>query len=902
MPRASQMGDIRVNETVDFDHVRPQSRGARFLRCALQVNPFPYLARHGTATSHGGEDEYNEALVEACRSVGIDAIAITDHYRVRSAESLMAAATAAGIFVFPGFEAVTKDGVHLLCLFDPGTSVEKLERLIGACGIHDDEPGSPVGTLDVVELLREARKWGGVTVAAHVAAKGGLLRNLSGQSCINAWRSGDLLACALPGPIVDAPSNLRPIIENKNPDYRRDTPVAVVNASDVSDPAGIGVAEASCWIKMSEVTVEGLRQAFLDPLSRIRLASDPVPDDHAELIAMTWQGGFLDGTVVHFNENLNVLVGGRGAGKSTVIESLRHVLDLEPIGEEAGLAHRGIVSQVLKNGTKISLRVRSTRPATHDYLIERTIPNPPVVRDQSGVVVDLAPGDILPRVEVFGQHEIAELARDGVKRTRLLTRFHQPDEELAERKTALRRSLAKNRRDILAASEDLQQVEEDLAALPGLEETLKRFQEAGLEDRLSERSLLVREERVLTTTSERLATLREYLDTLREAVPVDRLFLAAQALDDLPGGAILAGAGPVFDRLNEDLQQVVRLFEQALEKADTGIDAVAQEWRVRQQRVQAEYEGILRELQKASVDGEEFIRLRREIERLRPLRDRRDGLRRVANQQAMERAELLAEWEDLKAGEYRRLDDAARRVNGLLRNVVQVEVSFGADRGPFATLLRREVGGQLAAAIERLGTIEGLSLTEFANACRSGEETLRKTHGLTPAQARNIAGAPPELPLLVEELELPSTTTIKLNTNPSGEAPNWRALDDLSKGQKATAILLLLLLESDAPLIVDQPEDDLDNRFITENVVPRMREEKRRRQFVFSTHNANIPVLGDAELILGLSAAGEAADGRAWISPEHAGSIDAETVRDLVEDILEGGKAAFEMRRLKYGF
>ena len=104
-------------------------------------------------------------------------------------------------------------------------------------------------------------------------------------------------------------------------------------------------------------------------------------------------------------------------------------------------------------------------------------------------------------------------------------------------------------------------------------------------------------------------------------------------------------------------------------------------------------------------------------------------------------------------------------------------------------------------------------------------------------------------------------------------------------------------------MIVDQPEDDLDNRFITDGVVPRMRDEKRRRQFVFSTHNANIPVLGDAELILGLTASGDADNkGNAVIRPEHVGSIDGRQVRELVEEILEGGKDAFETRRLKYGF
>ena len=154
----------------------------------------------------------------------------------------------------------------------------------------------------------------------------------------------------------------------------------------------------------------------------------------------------------------------------------------------------------------------------------------------------------------------------------------------------------------------------------------------------------------------------------------------------------------------------------------------------------------------------------------------------------------------------------------------------------------------------------------------------------------------------IEELDLQSTTRIELNVAAPGETESWQGLDRLSTGQKATAVLLLLLLDSDAPLVVDQPEDDLDNRFITDGIVPRMREGKRRRQFVFATHNANIPVLGDAELIVGLSAAGEAGHGSATMAPEQMGSIDAGPVRKLVEELLEGGEEAFERRRRKYGF
>ena len=126
----------------------------------------------------------------------------------------------------------------------------------------------------------------------------------------------------------------------------------------------------------------------------------------------------------------------------------------------------------------------------------------------------------------------------------------------------------------------------------------------------------------------------------------------------------------------------------------------------------------------------------------------------------------------------------------------------------------------------------------------------------------------PEVLMRIEELDLPPTTSIRLHTAPAANPPAWQALEELSTGQQATVVLLPLLLKSDAPLIVDQPEDDLDNRFIIEGIVPRMRDEKQRRQFIFSTHNPNIPVLGDAELIVGLTASGEAEHGHA-IAPEH---------------------------------
>ena len=874
--------------------------GARFYRCALQINPFAYLKRHHQRTTFGSEAEYNDAIVEACLENDIEVVAVTDHYRVKSSMTLVRAARDAGLWAFGGFEAVSKDGVHFLCLFDPDKD-DRLERFIGECGVHDPNRPSPTGNLDSAELLETSKEWGAAVVAAHVASNGGLLKALRGQARIDVWTSPHLLACALPGPVEDAPDGVRQILRNKDANHRRPRAVAIVNASDANSPEDLRTSSASCFIKMSKVSVEAFRQAFLDPESRIRLNSDPLPEPHAEFLSMAWEGGFLGSTSVHFNGNLNALVGGRGTGKSTMIESIRYVLGLEPLGDEARRAHEGVVKHVLKPGTKVSLLVRSHHPCESRYTIERSVPNPPTVKDETGDVLTVSPRDVMPGVQVFGQHEISELARSPGKLTLLLEGFAERDPSLSGRKTELRMALERSRRRIVEARHEMEMLEDRLAALPGLEETQKRFREAGLEKRLEEKSLLVREERLFSILGERLEPFRTLQRELVENLPIDAAFVSEKALDGLPNADALGETKKVLAILSARLDEVGSRFGDALSEADTAIAGIEDRWSERRKAVEETYERLLRDLQKSGIDGAEFIQLRRQIEELRPLEERLESLGKDLGTREAHRRKLVSEWEDVKAREYREIVGAARKISRKLHGRVKVEVTMTRNREPLEEVLRN-VGGNLAAALERLRKIDQLSLPELSQRCREGKESLISAYDLPPGAAERIAGAGLDLHMRIEEVELPATTHIELNTEADGEPPVWRTLDALSTGQKATAVLLLLLLDSEAPLVVDQPEDDLDNRFITESVVPIMRREKRRRQFVFSTHNANIPVLGDAELILGLAASGEAEDGGARIAPEHMGAIDSRPVRELVEETLEGGKDAFEMRRSKYGF
>ncbi len=887
------------------------SAGARFYKCALQVNPHHYGNTYRGQPTPGNDASHVNSLIDRCEELGIEVLAITDHNSIDAVPEFRSAARGRGLHVIPGFELSSSEGIHVLCLYPPETSLDLLGRYLGEFGIRDINPSSTPADATFAKILETVVDQGGITIAAHVTGKGGLFRVLTGQPGIKAWRDENLFAVQIPGAVEDLPQNVRQIVTNKNSDYRRSTssgqnlPIATINAKDIVNASNLDQHSATCWIKMDRVNISGLRQAFLDPGSRIRLNSRAryfEPEKHMEMVSIGWEGGFLDGVKIQLNPNLNVLIGGRGSGKSTVVESIRYALGLSPIGDYALKAHEGIVRHVLRGGTKVSLRVRVQRPGAREYLIERTIPNPPLVRDTNGKLLSLAPEDILPGIEAFGQHEITELTRSPDRLIRLLDRFVKFDETISRRKSSLQSDLRQNRRALCNIRAEINSINEQVAALPGLQETLKRFQEVGLEQRLAEQSSLVREERVLGSITPRLKPFQDALSILQGELPVDLSFLSERALSELPNKEILSRANLILARLGKESARAADSLKRALELASQEVALLKTDWETKKTEAQSRYEKILRGLQESRVDGEEFLRLRRRIEDLRPLKERLLVLEQQEKAHVTRRNELLAEWEDLKAKELRTFDKAAREISAKLRNRVQVELTGSGNRQPLCQLLRQEIGGRILEAIESLRTMHQISLTSLVEDCRSGASRLQKAYGFTPIQAKKIAEGDPEVFMKIEELELPPLTAIRLNTASAGDAPVWRSLEDLSTGQKATAVLLLLLLESEAPLIVDQPEDDLDNRFISEGIVPRMREAKQCRQFIFSTHNANIPVLGDAELILGLSAAGEAGSGRSRIIPEHAGSIDSDTVRELIEEVLEGGRDAFETRRRKYGF
>ena len=122
----------------------------------------------------------------------------------------------------------------------------------------------------------------------------------------------------------------------------------------------------------------------------------------------------------------------------------------------------------------------------------------------------------------------------------------------------------------------------------------------------------------------------------------------------------------------------------------------------------------------------------------------------------------------------------------------------------------------------------------------------------------------------------------------------FKSLSTASAGQKTTAILTFILSYGKTPLILDQPEDDLDNKLVYDLIVDRLKHAKDSRQLIVVTHNANIPVNGDAEYIISMDTESK----KLKVIAE--GTVEQITIKNEIRNVMEGGKQAFEMRAKRY--
>ncbi len=876
---------------------------ARFWRCALQVNPYSYH-KACRGQDHGlDEDAYNQALADKCHELDIRVVGIADHGSVDAIDKLRDALTNRGVVTFPGFEIASTEKVHMVCLFPENTTKVQLNRFLGKLDVTDVEDGIRPATLGCLELAQRIHKLGGVWYAAHATGPNGLLRlgNRDGGGLPHLWQDDRCVRVAqIPGPVVDLPEKFLRIVENGDPNYRRGRPITLINAKDVSIPEDLADPGATCWVKMTRPGFEAFKVALLDPESRVRLCFDHVP--HNVIESMRIAGGYLDGVDARFSDHLNALIGGRGTGKSTFIECLRYALELSPKGKQALKIHQDIVKENLgKQAGVIELTVRSAAQHGRRFTISRRFGEPPIVRDDTGAVSHQTARDLLPEIEVYGQNEIFELAQGGPSRARLLERFLSTDSVGLDPRESLRGKLAINAERLVKARVELDELTEKVARLPKLGEQLEGFQKLGIEAKLAKAPLYARERQIVDRVRQEIERLGAAAETLGDNLP-DPSFLSDKALEGLPDKPLLASMRGELERLKIEAAELRSGLQRAIDSANTTLRPHVNSWDAAVRAGEDQLEGALAALPDlAGKSGREvgaaYRQLTQEIERIKPLQAKKTTLTDLLRSLEDERTNLLAELEDVRRARMIRVGAAVAALNRRLEGKLRVEVRVGGDRAVLREFL---VGCKLEHVGEkRLAWIDERDVTPLAlaRAVREGTSKLASEYAVTPGVAEAMVKLPTEKLLELEAMELADHVSIELNVA-LGEGKQYKDMARLSTGQQCTAVLHLLLLENPDPLVVDQPEDNLDNAFIAERIVRELREAKTKRQFLFSTHNANIPVFGDAEWIGVITANAS----RGAIEPGHQGSIDVPCIRDQAAAILEGGRAAFAQRREMYEF
>ncbi|MBK83350.1 MAG: DNA repair protein [Gammaproteobacteria bacterium] len=886
-----------------MDEQQKKYTKARFYKCALQVNTAEYIKYRGEEQVLS-DSEYNQQLLDAALEAGIDIIGLASHGSINGFEQIRDLFKEHGIVVFPGFEIASTEKVHLVCLFDELTEADQIKMHLGALGVDVSNPAAPVQktAIDIIEYVNNKN---GFIYAAHCTNDDGVLK----RRMNHVWQHKGLLAAQIPGSIDDLKGVesdfYRRVFLNNDINYKRCREMAAINAADVETPEKIKKKGASCLIKMTKPCFASFKQAFLDAGSRVRLNSDKIENYASAIEGIRFIGGYLDGVDIEFSEHLNAIIGGRGTGKSTMLECIRYGLGLEPKTQNAIKQHKNIVDTNLGNERgMVEITLRSSVMHGRQFKISRKYGNQPVVVDDQNNISPYHPTDLLPGLELYGQNEIYEMTRDLHSRNQLIERFLEGEHEQFDAEIAnLLAKLKENRESIKQALNQKGDIESEVECLPKLLDQAKQYQALGIEEKLKIIPKLEKEKQLKTRVEEEVLHVKEAIQTLIDSVP-DTVFLSDSALNELPNADLFKQQRVLLDELTTATKQSLKQLEQLVLNTDTQLAPLKQSLLEKHQYDEQNLEKAFKDIPTSQGKtgrqiGAEYQALLKQIEQIKPKQTQLQHRLAQIEELYIQRKKLLLELDQQTSARATSILKSVKQLTRKLENKIRLTLQPEGNRQVFFNFLSEcNLEG---IGVKRLAwVLEGnFSPSNLAATVRQGEEQLAASNFGIPNSVVKALTHLSEVKLLeLEELQLPDTLAIELNVTHGEVTPLFKSIDDLSTGQQCTAVLHLLLLDNHDPLILDQPEDNLDNAFIADRIVAELRRAKLGRQFLFATHNANIPIFGDAEWIGVLSVD----DNKGKLLPEQQGAIDIPKVQELAADILEGGKNAFNQRREKYGF
>lgn len=864
--------------------------GAQWIRADFHLH-----TRADREFKYADEDNfYNSNYVEALEKAQIRLGVITNHnkFDFEELKALRKTAQKKRIALLPGVELSVGDGangIHTLVVFSDEWLTDGHDHINPFLSVafegkipaqYEQENGrSSFSLLETIKKLESYHR-DFFLVFAHVEAPSGLWAELDGGRLAELGQNeffrrrtkGFQKVRTHDGAGKEKPSRtkVQGWLQNWYP--------AELEGSDPKRIDEIGQGK-TCHLKLGELSFEAVKFALSDAASRVA----PTPPTHqaSHIRSIHFDGGILDGKTLHFSPELNTLIGIRGSGKSSILEAVRYALDI-PRGEKSqDTKYKDeLIRHTLGSGGKVTLT------ACDVYGQEFTISR--IFREAPNVYLNgkLQPGvsireTVLRRPIYFGQKDLSSTG-EGFE-TDLVEKL------VGERLRVLRDDIETQRQRVREAAQrwlklsNTAELKRDYEAqLIDANFRLKKFEEYGVADKLQKRLGFQQDAAALTRLNERAdnfvlalgSLIAEHEDELRNAMN----YVSRQNTE------FFTAYYAEFSQLIEKVKQL-KLIELDARTIAGSLTVKQGEFDGARNNLQEEFAQVERQLAQelkqtgmTAIQPDDFLA---QQQRKTKAGQMLEALAKQISQQTNIRDALFAEinkLNELWLREFSTVKAELDRVNAS-HTALQIEADFKGDKEAAISFMQQLFKGSNIRETTLRAVMEDYA--DFGGLLRALPRALTK------------AGSTPEI---FEKTFMQNLAEFVTWQVPNRFVIRYRGkeLKHHSLGQRASALLLYVLSQRQNDVfIIDQPEDDLDNQTIYDDVIMLLREMKPHAQFIFATHNANFPVLGDAEQVHACQYQDEKIVTR-------SGSIDARPVQEAIINIMEGGQEAFNRRKEVY--
>jgi chromosome segregation protein len=797
-----------------------------------------------------------------------------------------------GICILPGVELCVqggKRGVHVLIVFDPESWVfnrentDFINRFLDNAFSHvanreTDDAACDWTLSQALKKLEDHRnhRRDSFVVLVHVDDDKGVFKELGSglRSHFNALFKASVLAVQK--------SRSRDNWNNLYQWVGDDWKPAMVEGSDCKSLETVGKAQVQgeggkrCFIKLGAFSFQAVRLALLMKEQRISEAQ-PAPVS-GYIGGMSFTGGLLGGQTLCFNPDMNNFIGIRGSGKSSILECLRYLLNIDVPHFDDNVDYKeGLVRQTLGSGGKVSVEVITGDKKT--YRFERILGDSPLVSRDGEIIPNLRPQSLL-KTRYFGQKELAKFSEKRFARD-LVDRFAVQNSVKKEEIERLRHRIEQRLVAITQDKKHLAKIDEVKAELAEVEESLQKFEEENLQEKLKAQIALENYVKdgadIVSFQDDTIASLLRWLEDYES--PIKKRMSRVSSQENEAFRAVVDGMkrfAASFDKLHG----LLRELENARDDTKTAQNRLREFFDSKKEA----FAEIRRTLKvEGDLNPDTYVEL---TKKKRILSAKLSELKNIESKRDKAQGELLKDLLSLQLlwhADFQERNQEVAKLNNS-SDEISVKLDFKKDEAAFVEHLNALTSGIQRRTLDKVCSVfpDGVELYRDLS---SDAERLKTEAGLNTGQIDRLRESLTEHPKSIITYCPPDTVKILYKGKP---------LHEHSIGQRATALMLFLLGQKDFDLlIIDQPEDDLDNQTIYTEVIKRLLDLKGQCQIIFATHSPNIPVLGDAERIFRC----EFAPGGIRIV---SGSIDNSAVQDEVVAVMEGGVDAFRKRQRIY--